>query len=67
MPKKKPLKKDTELKEFIKFAGRMNAESDFNELLKRATSLKIVLNLKIRPSSYLAILLRIWSNIYFIV
>jgi hypothetical protein len=37
MPKKKSIKKDTELQEFIKSGGRNNAEADFSEILKRAS------------------------------
>ena len=40
MPKKKTIKKDTDLKEFIKSGGRNNAEVDFNEILKKASKLK---------------------------
>ncbi len=40
MPKKKIIKQDVELKAFIKAGGRKGAESDFNELLKRAAKPK---------------------------
>jgi hypothetical protein len=40
MPKKKTIKKDTELKDFIKSGGRKNAETDFNEILKKASKPK---------------------------
>ncbi|HUD10347.1 MAG TPA: hypothetical protein VMR28_01595 [Candidatus Saccharimonadales bacterium] len=40
MPKKKPSKKDNELKEFIKSGGRKGAEADFNEILKKAATPK---------------------------
>ncbi len=40
MPKKKTIKKDAELKYFIKAGGRKNAETDFNEILKKASKPK---------------------------
>jgi hypothetical protein len=40
MPKKKLSKNDVALKAFIKSGGRDNAETDFNEILKRAVKHK---------------------------
>jgi hypothetical protein len=40
MPKKKLPQQDSNLKAFIKSGGRKNAETDFNEILKRAVKPK---------------------------
>lgn len=40
MPNKKPLLKDKSLKDFLKSGGRKGAETDFNNILKKAVKPK---------------------------